>query len=118
MDNVLWKKHIRVFFAPPNYLRTMLDKSKDPIDSKNQKGVYKTTCSCGEAYIGETGRSIATRLKEHSVDLRHESIRNSTIAKHSHKIKHHIFLENSKVLVIVPKYYKRKFWEAIEIENP
>ena len=52
--NVLRKKNIRVSFTPPNSLRTMLDKAKNTIDSKNQKGVYKTRCSCGEAYIGET----------------------------------------------------------------
>ena len=61
--NILRKKNIKVAFSPPNLLRTMLDKAKDPIDLKHQKGVYKTPCSCSEAYIGEAGRSIATRLK-------------------------------------------------------
>ena len=61
--NILRKKNIKLEFSPPNSLRTMLDKAKDPIDPKKQKCVYKTSCSCDEAYIGETGRSIATRLK-------------------------------------------------------
>ena len=95
----------------------MLDKAKEPIDSKHQKDVYKTPCSCGEAYIGEIGRSITTRLKEHRVDIRHERLKNSAIAKHSYNTNDHIFLENSKVLAIVPNYYKRKVWEAIEIEK-
>ena len=83
----------------------------------HHKGVYKTPCSCGDAYIGETGRSIEIRLKEHSADLRHERIKNSAIAEHSHKTKHHISLENSIVLAIVPNYYRRKVREAIEIEK-
>ena len=95
----------------------MLDKAKDPIDPKHHKGVYKTHCSCVEAYIGETGRSIATRLKEHNADLQQERIKNSAIVEYSHNIKHHICLENSKVLAIVPNYYKRKVREAIEIEK-
>ena len=89
-------------FTPPNSVRTLLDKAKDLVDPKNHKGVYKIPRSCGEAYIGETRRSIETRLKEHSVDLRYDRIKNSTIAEHSHNTKHHIYLENSKVLTIVP----------------
>ena len=65
--NVLRKKNIRVSFGPPNSLRTKLDKAKDPIDPKHQKGVYKTPCSCGESYIGETGRSIATVISQISI---------------------------------------------------
>ena len=47
--NVIRKKNIRVTYSPPNSLRTMLDKSKDPIDLKNHKGVYNTPCSSTEA---------------------------------------------------------------------
>ena len=95
----------------------MLDKVKYPINPKKQKGVYKTPCSYGEAYIGEIGCSIKTRLKEHSVDIQHERIKNSATAEHSHTTKHHICLEESRVLAIVPNYYKRKIREAIEIEK-
>jgi len=28
--------------------------------------VYKLTCSCGEAYIGETIRNLKIRLREHA----------------------------------------------------
>ena len=59
--NILKKKNMRVAFAPPNSVRTLLDKAKDPVDPKNYKGVYKISCSCSEAYIGETESSIETR---------------------------------------------------------
>ena len=95
----------------------MLDKSEDTIDLKHHKGVYKIPCSCGEAYMGDTGRSIETNLKEHNVDLRYDRIKNSAIAEHSHNTKHHIFPENSKVSAIVSNYYKRKIHETIEIEK-
>ena len=55
--------YIRVVFSPPNSLKTMLEKSKDPIDLRHHKGVYKTPCSCDEAYIGETGISIRQLVK-------------------------------------------------------
>ena len=47
--NVIRKKNIRVTFSPPNSLRSMLNKSKDPIDLRHHKGVYNTPCSSGEA---------------------------------------------------------------------
>ena len=28
-------------------------------------GVYEAECKCGVSYVGQTGRSIETRLKEH-----------------------------------------------------
>ena len=31
--------------------------------------VYKVTCSCYKKYIGETGRTIEERIKEHQADL-------------------------------------------------
>ena len=115
--NILKKKDIRVVFAPPNSVKNLLNKAKDLVDPRNHKGVYKIPCSCGEAYIGETRRSIETRLKEHSADLRYDRIKSSAIGEHSHNTKHHICLENSKVLAIVPNYYKRKICEATKIEK-
>ena len=47
--NVIRKKNIRVTFSPPNSLRTVLDKSKDPIDLKHHKDVYNTTYSSSQA---------------------------------------------------------------------
>ena len=40
--NILKKKNICVAFSPPNSLRNMLDKVKDPINPKKQKGFYTT----------------------------------------------------------------------------
>ena len=68
---LLRKKNIETTFSPPNCLRNMLDKAKDPIDPMLKKGVYSIPCSCDEEYIGETGRSIKTRMKEHYADIKH-----------------------------------------------
>ena len=55
------------------------------IDERQQKGVYKVTCSCGLNYIGETGRSLKVRMKEHDADIRNQRIRTSALAEHSEK---------------------------------
>ena len=38
ISRVLKKKHIRTIFSPSNSLRKLLDKTKDPMDSKLKKG--------------------------------------------------------------------------------
>ena len=74
-------------------------------------------CSCGKPYIGETGRSFTTRIKEHSADIRLERVIKSSLAEHSSSTKHHICLENAQILTKEDNYYKRKMKEAIEICN-
>ena len=88
---------------------------KDPIDPKQLRGVYNILCSCNISYIGLTGQSLHTRLKEHEADMRIERVRTSALAKHYAKTKHQICLENTKILAKENHYFKRKFREALEI---
>jgi hypothetical protein len=40
-------------------------------DKYDKSGIYKITCrSCQKAYIGQTGRSLKTRFKEHIRNIR------------------------------------------------
>ena len=41
---VLRKKQISTIFCPPTSLRNILDKAKDPVDSKLRKGIYSIPC--------------------------------------------------------------------------
>ena len=61
--NILRKKQIRVSFSTFNTLCGILDHAKDQADPKKNKGVYSIPCGCDKVYIGETGRSVLTRLK-------------------------------------------------------
>ena len=95
----------------------MLEKEKDPVDPMLKKGVYSFPCSCEEEYIGETRRSIKTRLKEHCADIKHERTKNSAVAEHSKKTNHYICIEKAKVLFLKEHYNKRWIGEALEIEK-
>ena len=86
-----------------------------PIDHTQFRGVYKVPCSCNIGYIGKTGRSFHTRLKEHGADIRNERICTSTLAEHVTKTKHQVCLENTKIIATEDHYFKRKFREALEI---
>ena len=115
MAKILRKKNIVTQFSAPGTIRQSLKSVKDNIDKQQLKGVYKIDCSCGKSYIGETGRSLQTRLKEHGADIRIGRSRTSALAEHSSKTKHHICLENASIIAREEQHQKRKIREALEI---
>jgi hypothetical protein len=88
---------------------------KDEPDHKKCKGVYKIECSCGKCYIGEIGCSFQIKIKEHGADIKNECTRTSALAEHSFSSKHHIHLEDKKILAKEDHFFKRRIKEAIEI---
>jgi len=100
-------------FKPLNTIKISLRSIKDPIDPKETKGVYLIPCSCGIPYIAETSRSIKQRIGEHAADIRHNHSCTSALAEHSVKSKHHVCIEESKVIVRVDHFHHRKLREAI-----
>ena len=112
---ILRKKDIKTSFKPLSTIKQGMKSVKDNQDQLQQKGVYIISCSYGKQYIGETGRSVRTRLKEHSADIRRERTRSSALAEHVGKTNHHICLEETKVVAREEHHFKRKIREAIEI---
>ena len=67
----LQQQGIRTVFRSDTTLRSHLVRPKDTVDPAKQDGVvYKIPCERGKGYIGETGRSIHERIKEHDRDIR------------------------------------------------
>ena len=77
---VLAKKDIRATFKPLVTIRQKMKSVKDDPEHLQQKGVYKINCSCGDCYIGETGRTFKIRFKEHGADIRLGRIKTSALA--------------------------------------
>lgn len=94
-------------FVPSNTIRGLLNSVNDLVDPQLHKGIYQIPCSCGQTYIVETRRSIKIRVKEHSVDILHNRVRTLALAEHSSKTKHHICMEDTKVLDKVKHILKR-----------
>ena len=63
------RKGIQVHFKGTNTLRTALGNPKDKDPTSNQTGIiYHYQCpriNCPSAYIGESGRTLGDRIKEH-----------------------------------------------------
>ena len=64
----IFKNHgVSVYHQPSNNLRNVLTKVKDKTEHlKNCDVIYHIKCNdCHHDYIGETGRQLDTRIKEH-----------------------------------------------------
>ena len=71
-------------------LRLHLVRPKDAVDPTKQDGVvYKIPCECGKVYIGETGRSMGERIKEHDRDTRLTRTQSLAVWEHANETGHH-----------------------------
>ena len=59
---------------------------------------YRTPCSCGQVYIGETRQRLEMRLKEHRDACQRGMMEKSAVAEHAWENHHHIHWEETTVL--------------------
>jgi hypothetical protein len=112
---VLALHNIKSVGLPPRKLSGFLWPVKDDLGLRTP-GVYSIPCECGQVYIGQTGHSVDTRLKEHPRHIRLEHLDKSAVAEHSINLGHHVQLQNTTILSTKPRYMDRIIREAIEVE--
>ena len=112
----IYKAHgINTYHQPKNKIRSLLVHPKDKTPDENKCGiVYEITCDQNNMhrYIGETKRSLGTRLKEHQ-KVDHPT----AVGEHTISTGHTISLGNSKILCREPDWIKRKVKESIYIRQ-
>ena len=60
------------------------------MDPRKQDGVvFKIPCECGKVYIGETGRCVHERIKEHNRDIWLSRVQTLAVSKHANKTGHY-----------------------------
>jgi len=66
------KNMVDVRYTIPRRLDTIVKKGKDKLDTQQETEiVYRINCkNCDKAYVGQTKRHLATRLKEHKNNIR------------------------------------------------
>ncbi|UYV66882.1 K02A2.6-like [Cordylochernes scorpioides] len=84
----------------------------NPLSLNN--GIYKVSCNdCEQCYIGETGRTIATRIREHSRNIRSKD-RKSLIFQHMADFDHSFNLDDTiSVYRDIGNKYQRLVLEAL-----
>lgn len=114
---ILRKNKFLSTFRPLSTIKSSLRSVKGLMDPKNMKCVYVIPCSFGTTYVGESGCSINQRIQEHAEKIKHGRTHSLALAEHVEKRKHHIFIEDARVIARIDHFHHGKFREAIEIER-
>lgn len=102
-------------------------KSRKPEASFTKNVVYNIPCKepCQVSYIGQTGKTLITRIKQHSEMCRKKTTSNKLkserkdngLAYHHLKTGHDFDFNNTKILAVEKNYWRRLIVEGIEIKN-
>ena len=109
---------IRTCFWPHCTLRQTLVRVKDPTPPQCRAGVvYRIPCGmCPKVYIGQTGRMLELRLKEHKRALTSGNVSQLVVAKHAMDASHTIKWKEAEVNHH-PCYRKRYALESWHIRT-
>ena len=108
---------IRTVFKSDTTLRNHLVRPKDPVPPGRRDGVvYRIPCGeCDAVYIGETGRPVQRRMKEHERDVRLARCQTSAVAEHANATGHGPSWNDVKCIHRDPHWHTRRVKEAIQI---
>ncbi|XP_047999702.1 uncharacterized protein LOC125236815, partial [Leguminivora glycinivorella] len=117
ISHILKRASIKTYFKPmkkilSQFLRPV--KCQTPLQSA---GVYRLDCECGLSYVGQTKRSISTRVKEYIADVKHRRQRSAVSEHVMDKVNHAIKFDKPLVLAKEKRYIPRMLREAIEIKK-
>ena len=108
------RANIRVVCKSGDTLRTRLVKFK-PRQETNKEVIYSIPCQCGKEYIGETGRPLTTRVKEHRAALKKGETTTSKLVEHAWNTEHDFMWDQAKPIGRETRWKARKCHEALEI---
>ncbi|XP_024882522.1 uncharacterized protein LOC112461499 [Temnothorax curvispinosus] len=115
ISRILRRHNIKVISKPQRKIFQLLPNPKDQRPRLETPGVYKIPCSCGKVYIGETGRKISTRIKEHQRCTKYGHFSQSALAEHWMETGHSVQYDKTTMLAPSQGYFARKHRESLEI---
>ena len=100
ISRILSPLGIKTTFQPINTLKQLIVHPKDPIPKEDKAGVvYQIPCSdCPQTYIGQTGRTLGQRIKEHKKAVKDRNVITSALAEHTCQTGHTIDWSQTEIL--------------------
>lgn len=129
MKKVASRYNIPVVFSAPNKLKKLCPKINTPQDRQVQctikhkkkyvpcqsQVIYEIPFTCGKTYVGQTGRCVNTRLREHATSLK--STPAGHLAVHVRDCKCQPILTKTKILRRFRDKTSREIYEAFTIKE-
>jgi len=118
-NNVTRPLDVRISYQSLNKLNKIIKVHKDPLPGSSQSNVvYKINCrDCDASYVGQTGRQLSTRVKEHKNHMVRNNPNRSVITEHRLSYGHDFDWESVEVLDHEPFYHKRLISEMLYIKR-
>ena len=110
---------IGVALEPHHALSSLFRKPKDAINFEQKRGlVYRISCwDCNAVYVGETGRGVGTRKREHTDVVKTFNTKKSAVSQHVIDFDHKIDWDNVKILKSESHAYRRRVAESFLINQ-
>ena len=106
---------VNIAYKYTSTIKSTLVRNKNFVDCT--AGVYKIDCKdCDLAYIGETGRNLETRVKEHRYAFQTCNL-NNAMFKHASENNHSINWDNCQLLYKCNNFKKRRIIESVCIQK-
>jgi predicted GIY-YIG superfamily endonuclease len=105
--------NIRTVFKTKHTLRSSLVRTRSKRDPQQTAHcVYSIPSECGRCYIGEIGRPLSVRIREHRHNLKEGLLDKSKLAQHVYEEGHRVGWEEARVSEIESNSRYRKYKES------
>ena len=115
ISRTLEKSNIKVATNTGTKIQEMVTRTQRKDNTNEKSVVYEIPCKvCDQSYVGETGRGVQVRLKEHRSDVKFHRTSNALVL-HIEKYGHLPDWDNTRILEKNMKKSTRKMLEAAHI---
>lgn len=114
LTRLLRHKQICITSGPYKTLRPCLRSVKDPL-ALNVPAVHEIPCEWGSSYVGQAGRLILLRIKEHRRHVWLAQTDKSTVAYHCWLEDHQAQFSKTQILYCLDNWKKCTIRESLEM---